>query len=69
MGQAEILKLVEKYPDKWFFTGDLQKILKNGRSNITSSMGKMEQQGYLEIESVKNLKGYWEFKCKFKKLK
>jgi len=67
MGQQEIQKLVDKYPDKGFFTGDAAIIFKVGGGNIPGAVRKMEQQGILDVEKRKNSKGYWELYFKLKK--
>jgi DNA-binding GntR family transcriptional regulator len=65
MGQYEILKILEKEPEKWFSARELEKITQVGRTSVRENLRRLLHSN--EIERREGKRGWYNiYEFKFK---
>ena len=67
MGQGDILKLMENYPDKWFSSFQLAELMGKNPGSVSSCLSKLCKQELIKTKKYLDAQGKWHIRYKLKK--
>jgi DNA-binding MarR family transcriptional regulator len=58
MAQAEVVKFLEKNPNKWFTSKEIATVMKLSRSTTTTNLKRLSDQGVIKKKRERNEGNY-----------